>query len=247
MKRPRRRALENSEKEESDSESDQDFSHYIKRKSAAVQKVQREQKFDLDGISFQAPADLAPKPSPASMIENFKASKKQREMDRLFSQSLKARLERENDPHDTKERDVFITKGYEGVKKDLDKAFELAHEEENSELQDKGGIHASLLQAAHPIDPEESSIRGAYTSNQTCKGKPRHSDEKSRVYKNDVYITKPLKIKPQNHNYRQLQQYASPSLDKQSLVQQFLLPEKSKRMIEIEIERYQGRMHRKAA
>lgn len=247
MKRPRKRAFHHSEEEASDSEDDQDFSQYIKRKSAVVQKVQHEQKFDLDDASLQASAHVTPKPSSTSLIESFKASKKQREMDKLFSQSLKARIERESETCDMKDKEVYITKEYEDVKKDLDKAFELAHEEEDSELRDKDGPHTPLLQATPQITSGECVIRGVYGSDQSCIKMPRNGDEKPKAYKNDIYVTRPSRFKPQEQSYRQLQQDVEPTLNKRALVQQFLLPKKSKQMIEIEIKRYQNRTHKKAA
>lgn len=235
MKNPRKRAFSNSSDSESDSENEGDFRDYIKRKSAAVQKALPAQTFDLeDGIvSKEQPKDTSKRPASSKVLSNFKESKKQRDLDKLYSESLKAQLERESESPALKDKESFVTKAYEDRRRELDGAAQLASKEQQSDV--TGGANAYNFQRIYLVDKEEE---GSGEGEQQIEGSQQIA-EIPKVYENDVYVAnrdtykRDVKISPKLH-----QLVGEPRVEIKSLVMEFLTSGISNEEIELQKKQY---------
>ncbi|SCU84645.1 LANO_0C01992g1_1 [Lachancea nothofagi CBS 11611] len=176
-----KRAFRDGDDSSQDSDSDQGFEHYLKRKSSAIagNVPKNGETVDL-GTLDRNMEDRKVKPQSSKLIGKFMAAKNQREMDKLHQQSLKVELEGQK--MGTSER--YVTESYKGLKHEMDDASKAAAEEESTEAENFGGPSVQLQ--TFLMDKKEPDASEAH--HLPSEEKVSQALTKKAPFKNDIYV-----------------------------------------------------------
>lgn len=238
--------------DESDSDSDStgsSFREYLNKKSEQSNKRARSSSAlaaAKDGFQDESPKinRSEDESTSSTFISGLLESKRQREMDKLHSQSIRTRLENELQKTSSSNEESFITEGYKEKKKDYDNAEALVAEEENQDDDDVKKLYGGSTRGmALRILMSEQALP---KDSQLSKDQERTGEgvvDKAPVFENDVYRAKDYKVSG-SRSLNEVPQESSVKLrpeEKQLCIREFLKSTVSANDIEKHIKSYNKR------
>lgn len=205
----------------SDSDGSEDELHgYLHKKALKSQKtLQNVGAFNFDNdIDSCAPVKTQP-PKQSRFIGNILASKKQRELDRLYSESVRNTFSNGIQEHVKNAGDVYVTGAYQEKKRQIEDAEKIALAEQGREFAETNlnafRYNARILNdASEKHDQSLSNVGDAAQSTDAV----REKEKKLKSYKNDIYISPNISSKPSGQKARKMAKQAAPV----EVVQKFL-------------------------
>ncbi|SCU80149.1 LAME_0B01794g1_1 [Lachancea meyersii CBS 8951] len=196
----KKRAFGNANDESDNSDQEESLEQFMKRKSAKIAEglPQTEELKSLGNDNDRGDkiaAERRKRPDSSKLIDKFKAAKEQRDLDKLYHQSLKAELENQNDELSQKS-ESYISDSYKEKKEALDRVSEAARLEELEENADASYSRSAATAHVNRFLIQTDS-RDEYSAE--CSKSPARESNASKElvslqkgpYQNDVYVGKP--------------------------------------------------------
>lgn len=183
----------------------------------------------------------------SSYIHNLLESKKQRDLDRLHSQSVKIRLERDLETSAATKEELFYTQSYKDKKNQYERADKLAEDEllqENEQIEGNPLTHSAPSVALQFLISEEGKEKKDAEKFQADNDEPKFiAEPNTKKVENDVFIRKPLESF--NSSCPKFAELKDPlDLDpalKERCIREFLRSTKTFQDIELLAEQYKDR------
>lgn len=254
MAKRKRKPVFDSDGSDSDNDGVSGFTKYVKEKSAKIQKHISQNSnnpaFEFEGKSPNNDTQTVRQDSKSSYIKSLLNSKKQRDSDKLYLQSMKNQLQNDLERTSHGNEESIITEGYQAKKKEYELASKLAEEEEIEQFKtyDHEPLGNSAQGVALKLLLEEQDVE---TSNNSAKNMiiepsisetPTVTNCRPVKFENDIYIAEGYDVSNSRSRTSDREETLVWSIPlKEKLVKAFLLSTKTPEDIKAKLEQYKER------